>query len=482
MSLDSTSLRIIPSQIPKIIHQLWIGPLPPPSTHMATWKDKHPDFEYIYWTEREIEERQVIFDCQSKIDIMTEYNGKADIMRWEILYKYGGYFVDADSICIEPFDDYFHSQTAFATFENENMRAELIATGTMGFVPNHLLCKDIIEWINSPAFDILNNHIRAWGSVGPGLLTRFLKTGKYPDFAVYPSHCFLPIHFTGESYYGHKKVYAYQLWGTANHNYETMNQITLPTELCDPRVWVSVLIPSYNTCKTYISECLESIKCQTGHFGIELVWINDGSTEEYTTILENELRLFVNSTRFCKLVYHKNDVNMGVSYSLHHGIHLCNNEIIFRMDSDDIMLPNRMQRQLEFMAKKKDCVVCGANMRMFTNDNPDNIKIRTMKQYTKHPSKLLWSEFTTLADDSKPTWFMNHPTLCFYKSAVLSVGNYNIYRGYNDSGTSMEEAEDYNLELKLMEKYGCIYNMQDSLLYYRLHPNQVTWTEIKYCH
>ena len=119
--LDSTSLQIIPIQIPKIIHQIWIGPLPPPSTHMATWKDKHPDFEYIYWTESEIgaihgvsvgsrptsdtevEEvgaRQVIFDCQSKIDIMTEYNGKADIMRWEILYKYGGYFVDADSICI----------------------------------------------------------------------------------------------------------------------------------------------------------------------------------------------------------------------------------------------------------------------------------------------------------------------------------------------------------------------------------------------
>ena len=34
--------------IPKIIHQLWIGPHPVPTTLMDTWKEKHPEFEYIF--------------------------------------------------------------------------------------------------------------------------------------------------------------------------------------------------------------------------------------------------------------------------------------------------------------------------------------------------------------------------------------------------------------------------------------------------
>ena len=37
--------------IPKIIHQIWIGPKTAPIKLMNTWKDKHPDFEYIYCNE-----------------------------------------------------------------------------------------------------------------------------------------------------------------------------------------------------------------------------------------------------------------------------------------------------------------------------------------------------------------------------------------------------------------------------------------------
>ena len=43
--------------IPKIIHQLWIGDKPSPTTFMDTWRDKNPDFEYIRWNEQEIKER-----------------------------------------------------------------------------------------------------------------------------------------------------------------------------------------------------------------------------------------------------------------------------------------------------------------------------------------------------------------------------------------------------------------------------------------
>lgn len=86
--------------IPKIIHQIWIGPKPAPTDLMDTWRDKHPDFEYIRWSETELAERGFVSECQSQIDDMPEINGKADIYRWEILHKYGGIFVDADSVCV----------------------------------------------------------------------------------------------------------------------------------------------------------------------------------------------------------------------------------------------------------------------------------------------------------------------------------------------------------------------------------------------
>jgi mannosyltransferase OCH1-like enzyme len=290
-------------KIPKILHQIWIGPLAAPSNLMATWREKHPEFEYILWNEAEIEKRGLQFECEKQIEIIGEINGKADIIRWEILYKYGGYFVDADSICIEPFDAFFENQTAFATFENETVRKGLVATGTMGFVPEHPICRDIIDWIKTPEAEETIRNYRAWYSVGPALLTKMLDTKKYRDVAIYPSYCFLPNHFTGPKYDGHKKVYGYQEWGTAKQSYKTMNQVVLPSEFREPELWTSVLITSYNTNPFFVRECLQSIRNQKGYFGIEVVWINDGSNRDCTIGLERELDDFRQNTRFCRVIY-----------------------------------------------------------------------------------------------------------------------------------------------------------------------------------
>ena len=86
--------------IPKIIHQIWIGPKPIPINMIKTWKDKHPDFEHILWNKEEIKKRNMEFKCQKRIDEMEEWCGKADIMRIEILYKYGGIYIDTDFECL----------------------------------------------------------------------------------------------------------------------------------------------------------------------------------------------------------------------------------------------------------------------------------------------------------------------------------------------------------------------------------------------
>jgi mannosyltransferase OCH1-like enzyme len=438
------------SHIPKIIHQIWIGPKERPSKFMDSWRTNNPDFEYIFWNEEEIKKRELKLQCVDKINSMPEINGKADIIRWEILYNYGGVFFDADSISIAPIDDHLMSSLAFASYENESSRKGLIATVAMGFPKHHPLCLSAINWI-------LKNNISgqmAWRSVGPGLITRLYKS--FPDITIFPSYYFLPIHFSGNIYMGHGKVYAHQEWGSTKKNYDIMNNIKIPPIFSTPKDRsVSILISSYNTKILYVRECLDSIKHQNGHIMIELIWINDGSTEENTQLLEVALNEFKVSTRYCNVIYKKMEQNMGLSYCLNEGVNMCNNEIIFRMDSDDLMITDRLLVQMNFMKTHLDYVICGSNVQYFKEN------VYTKK--TNHPNILKWDDYKNI----KSHWFMNHPTLCFRKSAVLEVGNYN--------NVDRSVCEDLELELKLMKKYGKIFNFPECLVLYRIHEDQITF-------
>ena len=187
-----------------------------------------------------------------------------------------------------------------------------------------------------------------------------------------------------------------------------MNNIKLPAIFNRPsqEQSVSILITNYNTNKTYIEECLDSIKHQDGYFNIELVWINDGSSKKNTKILKKLLSNFNKTTRFCKLVYAFFNDNKGPGYCSNKGISMCTNEIIFRMDSDDIMSHNRIETQLQFMKNTPDCVICGSNIQFFHVNN-ENQKIRG--QTTNHPLILTWDQYKIV----KSHWFMNHPSICY---------------------------------------------------------------------
>ena len=92
----------------------------------------------------------------------------------------------------------------------------------------------MLDWIQSDESNKWINHYKAWYSVGPACLTRFLETGNYPDFMVFPSHFFLPHHFTGLKYEGHKKVFAHQEWCNTDNKYNRINYATLPIDLQEP--------------------------------------------------------------------------------------------------------------------------------------------------------------------------------------------------------------------------------------------------------
>jgi hypothetical protein len=131
------------------------------------------------------------------------------------------------------------------------------------------------------------------------------------------------------------------------------------------------------------------------------------------------------------------------------------------MDSDDIMHPDRISKQLQFMKSRPDCVLCGSNVQMFSENPQTNVK--QFLQTTNHPPVITWDQYKIV----KSHWFMNHPSLCYKKSAIMSVGNYN---------TDMNSmSEDFELELRVLKQYGVVYNIGEPLVYYRIHTDQATY-------
>jgi inositol phosphorylceramide mannosyltransferase catalytic subunit len=92
--------------IPKIIHQIWIGANKEPTIWTDTWKIDYitsfPDFEYIFWNDKKIENLLVAYpEILNMYHIEQTCCGKADIARYVILYEHGGIYIDADSVWLK---------------------------------------------------------------------------------------------------------------------------------------------------------------------------------------------------------------------------------------------------------------------------------------------------------------------------------------------------------------------------------------------
>ena len=195
-------------RIPKIIHQIWIGDQSQrPVNLMQTWVDMNPEWEYRLWTDDNLPKMV----CQDQFDEIDQLHGKADILRYEILYQHGGFYVDADSECISPLEDFLLDNDSFAGYENERVRGNLIANGYIASTKENdlmwiLLCK--IKKI--PDINIKE----PWQITGPQLVTDTVKETDYKELTVYPSHYFIPRHYSGVEYAGDGKVFARQYWGS----------------------------------------------------------------------------------------------------------------------------------------------------------------------------------------------------------------------------------------------------------------------------
>jgi mannosyltransferase OCH1-like enzyme len=155
--------------IPKIIHQIWIGPNKCPDMWIDTFRidyiKKNPEYEYILWNEDNINPLFQDFPIYRIIyDLEYTYNGKSDLLRYLILYNYGGIYLDSDSVWIndKSFDDLLvqvNDSNVFVGRNPDNNNIETykdlkyknsICGGVMGSSKNNILMKkiEIIKLIN----------------------------------------------------------------------------------------------------------------------------------------------------------------------------------------------------------------------------------------------------------------------------------------------------------------------------------------------
>ena len=262
-------------KVPKIIHQLWIGDKPIPINAMNSVKNMNTDFEYMFWCEKTIEEKlDIPANYQRKIDEHEEVWGKADLYRWVILEKYGGVFVDADMVSIEPLDD-FLLEKGFFSWENETARKNLCATSLQGYPPNHIIPQRAMKWILENNIISQETGIPSWQLVGPGLLSRVYHTLPNKDIVnVFPHYYFLPDHHTGSKYYGHGKVYMTHEWGSTKNTYNEINTMNIPLHHTTPNNSIDIYIPK-TTINKQLKDVMKSIKNMEGHFNINIHCEND---------------------------------------------------------------------------------------------------------------------------------------------------------------------------------------------------------------
>jgi mannosyltransferase OCH1-like enzyme len=203
--------------IPRQIHIVWIGDdKKRPDDLIQTWVDKNPGWEVKVWGNEELHGIDWVNSQHIKTYLeQKKYSGVADMMRYEILYAHGGFAVDADSECVAPLEDWLFAGSICAPWENETARPGLIAMGYMASAPGQPFFKAIIDTIKA---DPTIPDDAAWIKTGPVLFTEIYKKNK-ESVHVWPSHYFIPEHYTGVKYEGSGPVFARQKWMTTLNTY-----------------------------------------------------------------------------------------------------------------------------------------------------------------------------------------------------------------------------------------------------------------------
>ncbi|QKF94629.1 glycosyltransferase [Fadolivirus algeromassiliense] len=219
-------LKLRNSKLPKIFHFIWIGPNKIPAKYIdyiKSWITNHNNYIFCIWTDYNIPELINSYEYKNA----KKYAMKADILRYELLYIFGGIYVDCDFLCFKNIHDEIKNLEGFSAWES----SEYIAIGLMGFKPSHKFIYDVINLIPYN-FKNMINEINISKITGPIMFTRLFKENKYSNVKIFPqefcySYTYSECH-SGKPYLIKPEYYAIHMWGHSwgKENNEIVNNQT----------------------------------------------------------------------------------------------------------------------------------------------------------------------------------------------------------------------------------------------------------------
>ncbi len=194
-------------RVPRVIHQIWIGPHPAPRRWMDTWRrdylGRNPGWRYRLWTDADVADFDVV---ETRAYRHLSYCGRADLLRYRILQRHGGVYIDADSVYLcddgdgapgRPSLDQVTARVGGCglVMAEEPFRPgepRLIAVGVIASVPDNPLFGVFVERGLAAVEATLerDGHLQAWQTTGPRMVTEVLEAMGCRT--ILPAHTFFP--------------------------------------------------------------------------------------------------------------------------------------------------------------------------------------------------------------------------------------------------------------------------------------------------
>lgn len=208
---------------------------------------------------------------------------------------------------------------------------------------------------------------------------------------------------------------------------------------------ITIIMSAYNEKEEWFEKSLYSILNQT-YKNIEVILIIDNPNNEGIINLAKK----INDNRL-KLIINKE--NRGLVYCLNKGLEISNGSFIARMDADDISMPSRLEKQINYMHKNSEVILLGTQPILI--DEYDNLINR---------KEILPTKFKDIKRALKYTNVFYHPSIMFRKDFIMNIG------GYRD----IKYAEDYDLITRIVINKGKVENLNEKLLKYRIRESGIT--------
>jgi mannosyltransferase OCH1-like enzyme len=155
-NFDNVTWKKDYNTLPKKIHQIWLGsPIPKKYKEWGeSWKKLNPEWEYRLWTDEDVYELEL--PNMELYNSLSNYGAKSDILRYNILNKFGGVYIDTDYECLKSFD----SLTYLSFFTGIGYPAAVeLYVGLIGSVPGHPIIKQVADEVNAISKDIVVTEI-----------------------------------------------------------------------------------------------------------------------------------------------------------------------------------------------------------------------------------------------------------------------------------------------------------------------------------